>query len=297
MEVIKITPRGYCHGVVQAIQKAKNAAKDPSYPRPIHILGLIVHNQHVVDELKNLGVITLEGDDRLTLLDSIEKGTVIFTAHGVSPAVRQKALAKGLTCLDATCPDVTKTHLLVRKLSSQGYHIIYIGKKNHPETLGVIGECPDRVILVEGPEDVQALSLTGDKLALTTQTTLSKWDTQKLIEAIKHKYPAIEVYNEICRATQQRQEAAVEAGKSVDLVLVVGDRRSNNSSHLAYVVEKMTGCPAYLVERIDEINPSWLRGVEKVGVTAGSSTPTALTQEVIAYLQSYSAQVTTDKQP
>ena len=149
MEVIKISPRGYCYGVVDAMVLAQQAAKDLDLPRPIHILGKIVHNSHVVEAFTKQGIITLDGADRMALLDEIAEGTVIFTAHGVSPQVREKARAKGLTVVDATCPDVTKTHDLIREKTAQGYEIVYVGKKGHPEPEGAIGVAPDRVHLVE----------------------------------------------------------------------------------------------------------------------------------------------------
>lgn len=286
MEVIKITPRGYCYGVVDAIQLAKAVAKDPRYPRPIYILGMIVHNRHAVKSLEEYGIITLDGADRLELLDQVERGTVIFTAHGVSPAVKEKAAARGLTCVDATCPDVTRTHELVRRLASQGYQILYIGKRGHPEPDGVIGEAPEHVHLVENERDIDNLDIPTEKLAVTTQTTLSKWDTQHLIDYIQAKWPHVEVYNEICLATQERQEAAAVQAKEADVVLVVGDVRSNNSNRLVQVVREMAGRPAYLVDNVDEVKLEWLRGARRVAVTAGSSTPTHVTRKVIEFLES-----------
>lgn len=290
MEVIKITPRGYCYGVVDAIQIAKQVAKDPSFPRPIYILGLIVHNRHVVQSLdEEYGVITLDGPDRLSLLDQVNEGTVIFTAHGVSPQVKEAARAKGLTCVDATCPDVTRTHNLIKDLSSKGYHIIYIGKRGHPEPEGALGEAPDWVHLVEDEKDVDALELKSDKVAVTTQTTLSQWDTQAIIDHIKRRYPQVEVHNEICFATQSRQEAAAEQAKEADVVLVVGDVRSNNSNRLVQVVKEMAGRPAYLIDSVKDIQLEWLKGARKVGVTSGSSTPTHLTREVITFVEGLDA--------
>ncbi len=285
MEVIKISPRGYCYGVVDAMQVAKAVAEDPKYPRPIYVLGLIVHNRHAVQSLEEYGVITLDGPDRLSLLDQVDSGTVIFTAHGVSPEVKRKALAKGLTCVDATCPDVTRTHHLVKELASRGYHILYVGKRGHPEPDGVIGEAPDRVHLIERPEDVDQLDIPTEKLAVTTQTTLSMWDTEHVINSIRQKWPHVEVYNEICLATQVRQEAAAEQAKEADVVLVVGDTRSNNSNRLVQVVREMAGKPAYLVDSVADIKLEWLKGAKKVGITAGSSTPTHLTREVIEFVE------------
>lgn len=285
MEVIKITPRGYCYGVVDAIQMAKLVAQDPSYPRPIHILGMIVHNRHAVTELDELGIKTLDGDDRLALLDGIEEGTVIFTAHGVSPEVVKAAKQKGLTTVDATCPDVTRTHHLVKELAEQGYEILYVGKRGHPEPEGVYGEAPNHVHIVETEADVDALELSSDKLALTTQTTLSQWDTAALIEYCKKRFPNVEVYNEICLATQERQEAAAEQAQQADVVLVVGDVRSNNSNRLVQVVGDLADKPAYLVDNVDTIELDWLRGAKTVGITAGSSTPTHVTRRVVEFIE------------
>lgn len=290
MEVIKISPRGYCYGVVDAIHLAKVVAKDPKYPRPVYVLGMIVHNRHAVEELTEHGIITLDGDDRLALLDQIESGTVVFTAHGVSPQVVAEAKAKGLTTVDATCPDVTRTHHLVRELAETGHQIIYVGKRGHPEPEGVRGEAPDHVHLVETVEDVDKLEFDTEKLAVTTQTTLSQWDTQAIIDRCVERFPSIKVYNEICLATQQRQEAAATQAQQADVVLVVGDERSNNSNRLVQVVEELAGRPAYLVDSVEAINPEWLRGARKVGVTSGSSTPTYVTRAVIAYLEALEPQ-------
>jgi 4-hydroxy-3-methylbut-2-enyl diphosphate reductase len=288
VEVVKVTPRGYCYGVVDAIQLARNAAQDPTLPRPIYILGLIVHNRHVVDMLSSeYGIISLDGSDRLALLNSIPSGTVIFTAHGVSPEVKRLAQARGLTCIDATCPDVTRTHELVQRLVAQNYHIIYVGKPGHPESEGVIGVAPHRVHLVENRQDVDALELPPGPLAITTQTTLSQWDTAELMAYIKQRYPESEVHNEICLATQQRQEAVVKAAREVDVVVVVGDQRSNNSNRLVQVVRNRANKPAYLVDSARDLHPAWFAGARKVAVTAGSSTPTHLTREVVEWLETY----------
>ena len=285
MDVIKFSPRGYCYGVVDAIQLAKRVAKNPSTQRPIYVLGQIVHNAHVVDNLDDLGIVTLDGPDRLSILADVTEGTVVFTAHGVSPQVKGLARAKGLNCIDATCPDVTRTHDLVTTLVAAGYEIIYVGKRGHPEPDGVVGEAPGRVHLVETVADVEALDLDAPKIAATNQTTLSKWDTAAAMEAIQRKYPHSEVHNEICLATQVRQEAAVEQGRNADLVLVVGDKRSNNSNRLVQVVREIAGRPAYLVDSVAEIDPAWLAGAHTVGVTAGSSTPSELTRDVIRYVE------------
>jgi 4-hydroxy-3-methylbut-2-enyl diphosphate reductase len=287
MRVIKISPRGYCYGVVDAIQMAKRVARDPDVPRPIYVLGQIVHNRHAVDGLDKLGIVTLDGTDRHALLDKIDNGTVIFTAHGVSPAIKKAAAAKGLNCVDATCPDVTRTHELVLSLVAQGYEVIYVGKRGHPEPEGVIGEAPGHIHLVENADDVDALDIDAPLVAVATQTTLSQWDTAAVIARIEKRYPHAAVNNDICHATLERQQAATTQVSDADLVLVVGDERSNNSKRLVQVVRQIAGKPARLVDSVDDINPEWLAGVNAVAVTSGSSTPTEVTRAVIQFLETY----------
>lgn len=290
MEVIKISPRGYCYGVVDALTIARKAAKDESLPRPIYIIGQIIHNRHAIDELTNMGVVTLDGPNREQILEQVEKGTVIFTAHGVSPHVKKRAKERGLTCIDATCPDVTKTHDLVKDLVKQGYYILYVGKKGHPEPEGVMGEIPGHVSLVETEEDVDALNLTPEqeeKMAVSTQTTLSQWDTQRVIEHIQRRYPHASVHIDICAATQTRQEAVATQARDADLTIVVGDPRSNNTNRLVQVSEELAGVPAVRIEDLSQLDEAWLKGKKRVAVTAGASTPSQLTREVIRYLEQY----------
>ncbi|MDI3328164.1 MAG: 4-hydroxy-3-methylbut-2-enyl diphosphate reductase [Alicyclobacillaceae bacterium] len=287
MEVVKISPRGYCYGVVDAMVLAKRAADDPAMPRPIYILGMIVHNRHVVEAFEREGVITLDGEDRLALLERIDRGTVVFTAHGVSPEVRRRAREKGLTVVDATCPDVMRTHELIRDRVSRGYHVIYIGRRGHPEPEGAVGVAPDRVHLVEDEADIDALQLPDVPLLVTNQTTMSQWDTAALMKRVKERFPRAEVQNEICLATQLRQEAVAEQAKGCDLVVVVGDPRSNNTARLAQVAEEIAGVPARRVSDVSEIDVEWLKGCRRVGVTAGASTPTPITKEVIDFLERF----------
>ncbi|OAJ74799.1 4-hydroxy-3-methylbut-2-enyl diphosphate reductase [Brevibacillus sp. SKDU10] len=287
MEVVKIAPRGYCYGVVDAMVLAIKTAKNQNVPRPIYILGMIVHNAHVTEAFEREGVITLDGEDRLALLDKIDHGTVIFTAHGVSPEVRKKAKEKGLTVVDATCPDVTKTHDLIKEKVEEGYHILYIGKKGHPEPEGAMGIAPDRVHLVQTLEDLQNVQITTDKLVVTNQTTMSQWDVRHIMEAIVKKYPSVEVHNEICMATQVRQEAVAKHAGKAEVTIVVGDPRSNNSNRLAQVSEEIAGIPSYRISDLSELNIEWLKGKKSVSVTAGASTPTPLTREVIAFLEQF----------
>ncbi len=290
MEVITISPRGYCYGVVDALTIVRNAAKDASLPRPIHIVGQIIHNRHAIEELTALGVVTLDGPDRATILEQVPEGTVIFPAHGVSPLVKQRAQERGLTCIDATCPDVPVTHDLVRDLVAKGSYILYVGKKGHPEPEGVMGEIPDFVSLIETESDVDALQLTPEqeqKIAVSTQTTLSQWDTRRVIAYIKQRYPHAEVHVDICRATQTRQEAIAEQAKGADLTIVVGDPRSNNTNRLVQVSEELAGVPAKRIEDLSQLQTAWLQGKRRVAVTAGASTPSQLTREVIRFLEQY----------
>ncbi|MBJ6362199.1 4-hydroxy-3-methylbut-2-enyl diphosphate reductase [Paenibacillus sp. GCM10012307] len=287
MEIVKISPRGYCYGVVDAMVLALQAAQNPELPRPIYILGMIVHNSHVTDAFEREGVITLDGENRLEILEQIERGTVIFTAHGVSPEVRKRAREKGLTVVDATCPDVTKTHDLIREKTAEGYKIIYIGKKAHPEPEGALGIAPEHVYLIEKEEEIDRLELDGDRILVTNQTTMSQWDIKHLISRVLDKYPQAEVHNEICLATQVRQEAVAGQAGQADLCIVVGDPRSNNSNRLAQVSEEIAGVKSYRISDLSELKREWLDGVERVAVTSGASTPTPITKEVIAWLEQY----------
>ena len=285
LEVIPVVPRGYCHGVVTAMNMARELAKQ--YPGPKYMLGYLVHNEHMTSELQELGITLVDFDDRLEGLDEIHEGTAIFTAHGVSPAVREKVEEKGLRWVDTTCSDVQVTHDLVVDLAEQGYEVIYIGRRGHPESDGVLGEALGQVHLVEDEFDVDRLDLKGEKIAVTTQTTISLWDTAEVIKRIRRKYPQAEIHNDICRATQDRQEAVVETAQDADLVIVVGSERSSNSKRLVEVVKERVGKPAHLVDSVSDLRPEWFDGVERVAVTSGASTPSRLTREVISALEQY----------
>ena len=285
MKVLKITPRGYCYGVVDAMIIARNAALDKTLPRPIYILGMIVHNKHVTDAFEEDGIITLDGENRLEILEKVETGTVIFTAHGVSPEVRELAKRKGLVSIDATCPDVTVTHDLIEEKTAEGYDIIYIGKKYHPEPEGAIGVAPHAVHLIETIEDVENLTVQNSKLLVTNQTTMSQWDVVHIMDALKVKYPHIEVHKEICLATQVRQEAVAQHAGESDLLIVVGDPKSNNSNRLTQVSVEIANTPSYRISDVSELDVKWLEGIETVSVTAGASTPTLIVREVIAFLR------------
>lgn len=287
MNVIKIAPRGYCYGVVDAMVIARNAALDKSLPRPIYILGMIVHNKHITDAFEEEGIITLDGKNRKEILEKVDSGTVIFTAHGVSPEVRELAKQKGLVTIDATCPDVTKTHDLIRQKEKEGYTVIYIGKRNHPEPEGAVGIAPHIVHLVENEQDVENLTLNAENIIVTNQTTMSQWDVKHVMDKIKEKFPHAEFHNEICLATQIRQEAVADQAGEADVLIVVGDPRSNNSNRLAQVSEEIAHTTAYRIADITELELDWIMDAKTVAVTAGASTPTPITKEVITFLENF----------
>ena len=292
MKIIKIAPRGYCSGVINALNIVQDAAANKSLPRPIYVLGMIVHNEHITKAIADLGVITVDNKKktRLELLDEIDYGTVIFTAHGISPAVQEKASAKGLTYIDASCKDVIKTHNLMKEYILSGYEIIYIGKKGHPETEGSLGIDLNHIHLVSNTHDLNILTLTNDRIVITNQTTMSLWDVYSLSKEIQNKFPKAEFIKEICNATQVRQEAVASMAKEADLTLVVGDPHSNNTARLAQISEELAHVPSHRIASLDDLNLDWLTNIETIAVTSGASTPTPITKEVIDFLEQYDSQ-------
>lgn len=266
---------------------ARNAALDKNLPRPIYILGMLVHNENVTEAFKEEGIITLDGKNRKEILEKVDQGTVIFTAHGVSPEIRQLAKEKGLVTIDATCPDVTKTHVIIEEKTKQGYEVIYIGKKCHPEPEGAIGVAPGLVHLVSNTDDIDQLDIKNDKIIITNQTTMSSWDVKDLMEYCLKKFPQAEIHNEICQATQVRQEAVAKQAGDADVLIVVGDPKSNNSNRLAQVSEEIAGTKSYRVADVTEIEIDWIRNAKRVAVTSGASTPTPITKEVIQFLEQF----------
>lgn len=283
MEIISVKPRGYCHGVVRAIRIAQKTKHD--YPHtPITILGMLVHNQHVVDALNEYGINTIEDQklDRLSLLDQIKNGIVIFTAHGVSPLVYQKALQKGLTIVDATCPDVLKTHELIKNHPGD---VIYIGKKNHPEAEGTVN-ISKRVHLISKLDDLIVLKQKQLKnILITNQTTLSTIDLSNLIKACIKQYPNAKLNPEICPATRLRQQAILNL--EADALYVVGDMRSNNSNQLVKIAKQKGISFVKMISSVNDLCQNDLLNKERIAVTSGSSTPNALTDQVIDFLQEY----------
>lgn len=280
MEIIKVTPRGYCKGVVSAIEIAKKTRKQ--YPNEkITILGMLVHNQYVVDALKHYQIETIDipKKSRIELLDEVSDGIVIFTAHGVSDKVFEKAKEKGLIVVDATCEYVAYIHKIVKEKLNEGYEIGYIGKKGHPESEAVL-EISDKIHLIEKIED---LNFKHEKLFFTNQTTLSYFDIQKLYETIQIKYPHAIINNEICNATKCRQEAVMNL-KDVDALIVVGDPKSHNTQKLANIGSKNVS-KVYCVETAKDLIDIDLSNINRIAITSGASTPTRITNQVIHYLE------------
>ncbi|MDX2181812.1 MAG: 4-hydroxy-3-methylbut-2-enyl diphosphate reductase [Bryobacteraceae bacterium] len=279
-KIVLLSPRGFCAGVVRAIDVVQIALE--TYGAPIYVRREIVHNKHVVDDLRAAGAIFVEE------LSEVPAGArVIFSAHGVSPAVRTEAAERGLSVIDATCPLVTKVHLEALKFAKQGYSLVLIGHKDHDEVIGTMGEVPDAMVLVETVEDVDRLNIANpEKVAYLTQTTLSLDETRDIVARLHERYPKIvgPKSQDICYATENRQIAVKAVAPLCELLLVVGSQNSSNSRRLVEVCEK-TGVPAYLIDDEGDVNPKWFSGVSTVAVTAGASAPENLVQRLITSLQ------------
>ncbi len=282
--VVLANPRGFCAGVDRAIEIVERALE--RYGAPIYVRHEVVHNRFVVDNLKSKGAVFIEH------LGEVPAGaTVIFSAHGVSLAVRAEAEARGLHVFDATCPLVTKVHTEVARLHAAGREIVMIGHRGHPEVEGTLGQASDHIYLVETPEDVAHLAIERpDEVSYVTQTTLSVDDAQRVIQALRHRFPAIQGprKDDICYATQNRQDAVKALSTQADLVIVVGSPTSSNSNRLREVAAHR-GIDAYMVDRAADLRPEWLAGKTRIGVTAGASAPEVLVTEVIERLQALGA--------
>lgn len=291
MQVLLANPRGFCAGVDRAIEIVKRAIEIVG--PPIYVRHEVVHNRFVVSDLRNKGAIFVDELD-----DVPDDSTVIFSAHGVSREVQDEALRRGLNVFDATCPLVTKVHLEVIRHSKHQYEVVLIGHAGHPEVEGTMGQYQKNnhnadIYLVENTEQVEALEVQNpDHLAYVTQTTLSIDDTQNIIDALKKKFPNISGprREDICYATQNRQDAVKQLVPLVDLLLVVGSPNSSNSNRLREIAEKL-GKPAYLIDGANDIQQQWLKDVNSIGVTAGASAPEVLVAEVLQQLQDWGADI------
>jgi 4-hydroxy-3-methylbut-2-enyl diphosphate reductase len=282
IRVVLAQPRGFCAGVERAIEIVERALK--KYGPPIYVRHEIVHNRHVVEDLRTRGAVFVDE------LDEVPAGArTIFSAHGVARVVQQTAAARGLPVIDATCPLVAKVHNEGRRYAAGGREIVLVGHAGHAEVAGTIGQIDGRVHLVQTVEDVATLSVTDpEKLAYITQTTLSVDDTRGIIAALKARFPAITGpdVRDICYATQNRQQAVRDLAQEVDMILVVGSRNSSNSNRLREIGADL-GKPSYLIDDADALRAEWLDGVSTVGLTAGASAPETLVQGVIAGLRRF----------
>ena len=280
MKVLLANPRGFCAGVDRAIEIVEKALE--KHGAPVYVRHEVVHNKFVVDDLKQKGAIFVEEVD-----EAPDNKVIIFSAHGVSQQVRNNTKAKNAIIYDATCPLVTKVHKEVVRKQKQNHQVVLIGHKGHPEVEGTLGQSQSdkQVSLVETVEDVSELNLNNSNVSYTTQTTLSIDDTKDIVKALKSKYPNISApkKDDICYATQNRQDAVKTLMHTSDVLLVLGSKNSSNSNRLREIAEKL-GKNAYLIDNATEINNNWLKNVNTVGVTAGASAPEILVQEVVNYL-------------
>ncbi len=278
-KVLLASPRGFCAGVVRAIDIVNLALE--RYGQPLYVRREIVHNKYVVNELHQKGTIFVDDLDEVP-----SGGRVIFSAHGVSPEVRAAANARNLKVIDATCPLVTKVHLEATRYAREGYTIILIGHEDHDEVIGTTGEAPSSIRVLCSLEDVDTLEVPDPgRVAYLTQTTLSLNDTKEIIERLRQRFPQIKgpASEDICYATQNRQSAVLELAKEAEVILVVGSSNSSNSCRLVEVAQS-AGVPAYLIDDIEDIQLSWLTGVRVAGLTAGASAPEGLVERVLRYL-------------
>ncbi len=280
-KLVRVSPRGFCAGVVRAVEIVELALE--AYRPPVYVHHEIVHNRYVVDQLRLRGAIFVES------VEEVPPGAVlIFSAHGVPPTVREQAKTLNLRVIDATCPLVTKVHLEALKFAREGRTIILIGHRDHQEIVGTSGEAPERTVVVGSVEEADQLEVADpQRLAFLTQTTLSLYDTQEIVARLRQRFPAITgpASDDICYATQNRQEAVEQMGKEVDLILVVGSANSSNSNRLVEVAQR-DGIAARLIEDANDIDAAWFEGVQSVGLTAGASAPEILVEQVSARLAS-----------
>jgi 4-hydroxy-3-methylbut-2-enyl diphosphate reductase len=280
MEILLANPRGFCAGVNMAIECLEQALK--FFGPPLYVYHEIVHNKYVVDRFRGRGTVFVES------LDEVPEGSpLLYSAHGVSPQIREQARQRRLVAIDATCPLVIKVHLEAIRYAREGYTIILIGHEGHDEVIGTMGEAPNQMVLVETAEDVEHLSVADpDKVAYLTQTTLSVDDANIVIAALRKRFPGIAnpPKDDICYATQNRQEAVRELATRADVVLVLGSQNSSNSRRLAEIAHGL-GRPSHLIDGVSEIRDEWFRGVRTVLITAGASAPEDVVQECVDYLQ------------
>ncbi|HKA32725.1 MAG TPA: 4-hydroxy-3-methylbut-2-enyl diphosphate reductase, partial [Candidatus Binatia bacterium] len=286
-QVVVAEPRGFCAGVEMAIETVERTLR--KYGAPVYVFHEIVHNRHVVEDFTRRGVVFVNSVD-----EAPAGARLVFSAHGVAPEVWRKARERGLeVVIDATCPLVEKVHREVRKFADKGYWIVLVGHETHDEIVGTSGEAPGRILVVESVAEAEKLAIPDpEKVAVLTQTTLSVDDTKEIIDALKRRFPKIvaPAKEDICYATQNRQDAVKGLAHAVDLVLVIGSHNSENSNQLCKVA-RARGIPAHLINDIRELDPKWLEGVERLGITSGASAPERLVNEAVSFFQSRGAAV------
>lgn len=282
MKVNKINPQGYCQGVINALKIINESLNNNS---SVYSLGSIIHNEHVINDLKEKGVITIENKNksRLDLLDEIESGTVVFSAHGVSPLVYEKAKKKGLKIIDATCPMVLLVHKKMNDYLKLGYECIYIGAKGHPECEGVIG-ISDKIHLVSNIDDINNLNINSNNIYVTNQTTLSIYDIEDLFNLLKEKYPNITIDDKICNATTVRQKALANQ-PDCDLCIIVGDKNSSNSKKLYEVSTNIAKKKTIFCDSLKSLDKELVKKAKTINISSGASTPNYLVDEIIEYLE------------
>ena len=296
MEIKKVIPSGYCNGVISAIKTCIETRN--KYPdEDIAVLGMIVHNQYVVDALAKYNIRTLIGDTYENLINSLDKGIIIFSAHGISDRYKELAVKRGLTYVDASCKDVIKTRNNCLSKLEQGYKIIYIGKKNHPEANAIIDISSD-IHLISDINEVDDLEIDGEKIYITNQTTLSLFDTQKIYDRLLERYPEAEIDNEICNATTIRQQAIMKLkDEDIDLLYIVGDPKSNNTASLEKIALESNIKKVLRIENHLGLREEDLRNAQRIRVTSGASTPTYLTDMVIDAIRFYEQNHYLEKRP
>jgi 4-hydroxy-3-methylbut-2-enyl diphosphate reductase len=279
-KLLLAAPRGYCAGVDRAVQTVDRALD--LYGAPVYVRKEIVHNKHVVDELRARGAVFVESENEVP-----EDATVVFSAHGVAPSVIDNAHRRRLNTIDATCPLVTKVHVEAKKFAADGYTIVLVGHAGHEEVEGTMGEAPDRIVLIESVEDVDRLEVEDpEKMAYISQTTLSVDETRAIIDRLRERFPSIvgPRTDDICYATTNRQAAVKQLARECDLVLVIGSRNSSNSNRLVEVAREC-GCDSHLIDHPDQVRDEWLHGRQVIGVTSGASAPEELVQRLVDFFR------------
>lgn len=278
MEIIKVTPQGFCKGVIAAIALINKALKNDNIKPPIYMLGGLVHNKHIINAYERKGIKIIDS------IDEIYEGTIIITAHGISDKIIDLIKKRQLGIINATCFDVTKTHNIIKEKLSEGYDIIFYGKSTHPETKGVMG-ISDKIHLIENNNDIIKLAINNDKIIFATQTTMSYLDVLDIKKRVEKDFPQIEAYEDVCTATKLRQTALIEQAKNADLCIVVGDPTSNNTNKLKEVCLRYTNTPCIMIENITDLKDYDFSRINRIVITSGASTPPAIVSEIIAGIE------------